>query len=126
MSDLPQRFLDVLAEVLVRQLVAWSTWRAGFQWKIATVPDPRAADGGGSVEPDTDTVATPRTTCDVHYLERAPAVSDTSSLEKARTLVLIPGLTMEASTFLSFVTKLNLPSTYRVVIVELPGQGANR
>jgi pimeloyl-ACP methyl ester carboxylesterase len=61
----------------------------------------------------------------LHYLEREPAPGSQAEGAPVPTLVLIPGLTMEAHVFVSLIEKLRIPE-YRVIVVELPAHGANR
>lgn len=100
---------SVVSSVLIRSLTSIAVWRAGFKWKSAELKLPTGV---------------PTT---LHYLERAPVDAVVSDGKGAAvpTLVLIPGLTMEATVFVPMAAKLNLPQ-YRIIVVELPAQGENR
>lgn len=102
----------LLASTLVHGVTAVAVWRAGFQWK--------SVDLNLSLE----MAAGSHRTVTMHYLERE--ATRTSSACPQKTVVLIPGLTMDAATFLPLAAKLDLPPNYRTVLVELPAQGANR
>lgn len=105
----PWSLKSLLASWVVYGATALAVFRAGFKWRSARVSLNR---GGARQKTQT-----------LHFLERAPeAYVDRSPVP---TLVLIPGLTMEAPTFLALVRKLHLPH-FRIVVVELPAQGANR
>ena len=102
---------SVVSSVLIRSLTSIAVWRAGFKWKSAELKLP--------TRPSVPTT--------LHYLERAPVDAVVSDGKGAAvpTLVLIPGLTMEATVFVPMAAKLNLPQ-YRIIVVELPAQGENR